>query len=165
MLFRSKQGYDGKVAWEVNPMAGSRIKDGVEKAETRIQAHFHEEDWRDVYKKAETVGVESVDGKDCYKLVLTPNEGNPITQYFDKKTGLLVKLAMIATTPMGEIPAETLLSDYKEDGGLLQPHKVQQKAMEQEFLITIDHVEYNVDMPADRFDLPADVKALTSKKE
>lgn len=77
----------------------------------------------------------------------------------------MVKMTMTITGPMGEIPAETLLSDYKEDMGLLQPHKVQQKAMEQEFLITIDHVEYNVDMPSDRFDLPADVRALTSKKE
>jgi len=26
-----KQGYDGKVAWEINPMQGARIKDGDEK--------------------------------------------------------------------------------------------------------------------------------------
>jgi hypothetical protein len=58
-----------------------------------------------------------------------------------------------------------VISDYKADAGLLQPHKVQHKAMGQEFLITLDHVEYNVDLPGDRFDLPADVRALTSKKE
>jgi hypothetical protein len=161
-----QEGTDGTSAWESSSLQGPRIKQGDERAvslrEATLSAPLY---WRKLYKHAETVGAETIGGQACYKVVLTPQEGKPETQYYDKKSNLMVKMTMTITGPMGEIPAETLLSDYKEDGGLLQPHKVQQKAMEQEFLITIDHVEYNVDMPSDRFDLPADVKALTSKKE
>ena len=65
---------------------------------------------------------------------------------------------------MGEIPAETMLSDYsKEEIGLVQPHKVHHKTLGQEFRITMDHMEYNIDLPKDRFDLPAEVKALLAK--
>jgi hypothetical protein len=46
---------------------------------------------------------------------------------------------------------------------LLQPHKVRSKVLGQEFLFTIDHAEYNIDMPKDRFDVPADVRALMVK--
>ncbi|MFY9728581.1 MAG: DUF620 domain-containing protein [Bryobacteraceae bacterium] len=158
-----KQGYDGSVAWETNPMTGARIKDGAEKAEAALQAHFHEEDWRDEFKKVETVGVETVDGKDCYKLLLTPNAGNPVTQYFDKKTGLLVKIAMTANTPMGEIPVETVLSDYRKEGDLLLAHKTQLTEGPQEIAITFDAIKYNTDIPKDKFDLPDEIKALVKK--
>jgi len=120
-------------------------------------------DWRKLYKSAETTGVENVDDQACYKVVLTPNEGKPETRYFDKKSNLLVKLTMQLPSPMGEVPTETLLSDYKEQNGVTAPRKVHQKALGQEFLITINQVEYNVDMPKDRFDLPAEIKALAAK--
>ncbi len=158
-----KQGYDGKVAWEINPMQGARIKDGDEKAAVKLEAYFHEENWRDLYKKVETVGAETVDGKDCYKLVLTPNEGNPNTEYFDKKTGLLVKASTTVSTPNGDIAAETVFSDYRKEGDLLVAHKIQQSAGPQEIAITFDTIKYNVDLAKDKFDLPDDIKALVKK--
>ncbi len=47
------------------------------------------------------MGAETVEGKDCYKLVKTPNEGNPVTEFYDKKTGLLAKSTMTVTRPNG----------------------------------------------------------------
>jgi hypothetical protein len=158
-----KQGYDGKVAWEINPMQGARIKDSGEKASTVREAHFHEENWRDQYKKVETVGAETVDGKDCYKVVLTPNEGNAVTQYYDKKTGLPVKSTMTVTTPNGEIEASTVFSDYRKEGDLLVVHKIQQSAGGQDIAITFDSYKFNVDLAKDKFDLPDDIKALVKK--
>jgi len=158
-----KQGYDGKVAWEINPMQGARIKDGGEKASTMREAHFHEENWRDQYKKVETVGAETVEGKDCYKLVLTPNEGTAVTQYFDKKTGLLVKSTTTVTTPNGEFDASTVFSDYRKEGDLLVLHKIQQSAGGQDVAITFDTYKFNVDLAKDKFDLPDDIKALIKK--
>ena len=82
----------------------------------KFNAELH---WRDVYKKAETTGVEQVDGKDCYKVVLTPGEGSPITRYYDKQSNLLVKMLMTAKNPMGEIPVESMVSDYRKEGEIL----------------------------------------------
>jgi hypothetical protein len=158
-----KQGYDGKVAWEINPMQGARIKDGDEKASAKREAHFHEENWRDDYKKVETVGAETVDGKDCYKLTLTPNEGNLITEYYDKKTGLLVKSTTTVSTPNGEIDAAVIFSDYRKEGDLLVAHKIQQTAAGQEIALTFEGFKYNVDLAKDKFDLPDDIKALVKK--
>jgi hypothetical protein len=158
-----KQGYDGKVAWEVNPMQGARIKDGDERIEAKREAHFHKEVWQDDYKKVETVGSETVDGKDCYKLVLTPIEGNPVTQYFDKKTGLLVKSSVTVTTAMGEIAAETVVSDYRKEGDVLVPHKIQQNAAGQEISITFDSIKFNTELAKDKFDLPDEIKSLVKK--
>jgi len=159
-----EDGTDGDTVWERSVLQGPRIKQGDERAhflrEAMLQAPLH---WRKLYKQAETVGVENVGDQACYKVVLTPNEGKPETHYYDKKTALLVKVSMTMTTPNGEIPVENALSDYRGEFGLLQPHKVRSKVLGQEFLFTIDHAEYNVDIPKDRFDVPADVKALMAK--
>ena len=44
-----------------------------------------------------------------------------------------------------------------------QPQRLQQKAAGMDFLITIDRFDYNVDIPANTFDVPADVKATRPK--
>jgi hypothetical protein len=45
------------------------------------------------------------------------------------------------------------------------PHKFEQKALTQRMVITIDKVLHNIDMPADRFDLPEDIKKLAEKEK
>jgi hypothetical protein len=119
--------------------------------------------WRKLYKHVETAGVETIDDQACYKIVLTPNQGKPETHYYDKKNNLLVKMLMTLPSPMGEVPSETVVTDYQEQSGLLSPRKVHQKALGQEFLITIERVEYNIDIPKDRFDIPTEIKALMPK--
>jgi hypothetical protein len=159
-----EDGTDGETAWMLSVMQGPHIKEGEERAVSLRQATLREPLlWRKLYKGAETAGVENVDGAACYKVVLTPNQGKPETQYYDKKNNLLVKMTMTVVNQMGEIPTETVVSDYKEQNGLQSPRKMHQKALGQEFEITIGQIEYNIDMPKDRFDLPSEIKALVAK--
>ena len=113
--------------------------------DARINSTYH---WRELYSKAETTGAEIVEGEDCYKVLLTPAEGNPETMYFGKKSGLLKKTTLIATSQQGDIPAELIASEYREFGGILMPAKVTRKAAGQEFTITIDDVKVNQEIPA-----------------
>jgi Protein of unknown function (DUF620) len=159
-----QEGSDGQTAWESSSLQGPRIKQGEERAfalrDATLRAPLY---WRKLYKHVETVGQETIDGQPCYKVVLTPEEGKPETQYYDKTTGLMVKMTVTVTRPEGDIATETIFSDYKDEDGLRQPHKVREIAMDQEFMVTVDHVDYNVDIPANQFDLPAGVKALAPK--
>jgi len=152
------------VAWDKNAMTGPRVKSGDEKAEALRDASFNGAvNWRTLYTKAETLGVETIDGEECYKVQLTPAQGKPITTFFQKKSGLAVKRQMTAVTQMGEIPAEVLMSDYKNFGGVLQPTRIVQKAAGQEVSITIESVKTDQEIPGDRFDPPAEIKALIKK--
>ncbi|MGD0872949.1 MAG: DUF620 domain-containing protein [Bryobacteraceae bacterium] len=158
-------GFDGKVAWSNSAMQGPHVKDGAERAQAMQTARFNAElHWREDYKTAETAGIEAVDGKDCYKVVLTPAEGSPVTHYYDKDSGLLVKMSLISHSPMGEVPADSFVSDYRKEGDILMAHKVRQSIAGQEFTITIDNVKSNVEIPKNRFDLPDEIKALVNKK-
>lgn len=161
---KMEQGTLNGIAWDKNPMLGPRIKSGEEKAQGLREAIFNGAmNWRKAYSKVETVGLETLDGDECYKLVLTPAEGKPETTYFSKKTGLQVKTTTTAVSPQGEVPVEVTVSDYKEFAGVLQPTKMLQKAAGLEFTITIDSVKVNPDLPADRFEPPAEIKALMNK--
>jgi hypothetical protein len=76
-----------------------------------------------------------------------------------------VKLTTVASTQLGDIPVEIIASDYKDFGGILEPAKVIQKAGPQEIIMTLERVEVNPAIPAERFALPAEVRALVDKAE
>jgi hypothetical protein len=159
-----EDGSNGEIAWNRSALQGPRIKDGDERAAAMREATFNEPlHWRKLYKGAETVGIESVDDKVCYKVILTPLEGKPETQFFDRQSHLLVKFAMTLSSPMGEVAMETRLGDYRKDGDILTPHRLELSAMGQNFVITIDTVKWNEEIPKSRFDVPADVQALLPK--
>jgi hypothetical protein len=160
-----ESGTGDGVAWETNPMLGPRVLSGEEKSQNLREAAFNSAiAWRALYSKAETVGVETVDGQECYKVVLTPADGKPTTEFYDKKTGLEVKQSLITTSQqLGDVPAEATVSDYKEFDGILMPTKIVTKIAGQEFTITTDSVKVNQDIPADKFDPPAEIKALLKK--
>ncbi len=159
-----EHGTDGEIAWTLSVIQGPHIAQGEERAVALREATLREPLlWRKLYKSAETAGVENVDGAPCYKVVLTPNEGKPETQYYDKKNNLLVKMTLTLVSQMGEIPSELMISDYKEQNGLLSARKTRNKALGQEFEITIGQIDYNIDIPKDRFDLPSEIKALAKK--
>jgi hypothetical protein len=159
-----ESGTNGEVAWENNPLQGPRIKQGPELAESLRDSTFNAElFWQKLYAKVETMGIETTEGHECYKVVLTPKEGNPTTEYFDRKSGLLVKTSATRTTSMGQITGEVLYDDYRKDGDILAPHKLIQRAASQEFQIQLQSVEANADLPKDIFALPPEIQALLNK--
>ncbi len=159
-----ESGSDGNVAWENSALQGPRIKQGVERTNALRDGAFNASlNWQKLYAKAETTGAETVEGHDCFKVVLSPAEGQPVTEFYDKKSGLLIETAATRTTPMGDISGVVVYDDYRKEGDVLAPHKMINRFAQQEFQIEIQSIEFNVDMPAGRFDLPPEVKALVSK--
>jgi hypothetical protein len=155
-------GSDGEIAWENSALQGPRIKQGVERSDALRDGAFNPFlQWQKLYAKGETAGSETVESHDCYRVVLTPKEGKPMTEFYDKKSGLLVKTMATVTSQMGEVNAEVLYDDYRKDSdNVLSPHRRVERAAQQEVVIQIDSVEVNPELPKDRFDLPIEVRAL-----
>ena len=74
-----------------------------------------------------------------------------------------MKTELTVESQIGEVQAEAEVSNYKDFDGILMPAKMIQKAAGQEIAITIEKVTVNEKIPAEKFDMPADVKALTDK--
>jgi len=159
-----ESGSNGEVAWENSAMQGPRIKDGTEKADAFRDGAFNSSlYWRKLYTKVETTGAEKVEGHDTYKVVMTPKEGKPTTHYYDKTSGLLVKTQATRITAGGEISAEVFADDYRKEGDVIVPHKLTNKIAGNELQMLVSSIEFNADLPKDRFDLPDDIQALLKK--
>jgi hypothetical protein len=157
-------GTDGTLAWQITATAGPQLSEGKEKT---FQLHMNIFDrmvyWRKVYKQVETVGIEDVAGKPCYKIVVTPQDLTPQTLYFDKETCLLARVSLTTETQAGIISVDTALSDYRRVDGILLPHRNVIKTIGPERVATIEKYEHNVTLPPDRFAPPAEIKALIKK--
>ena len=159
------EGSDGVNAWSFSAMQGPQLKKGDELAESMRGAFFHKEnEWRSIYKSAELSGVEDVDGKPAYKVVLTPKAGKPETQYYDKESGLLVRHQSVRKSPFGEIPVDVTVSAYRPECGVKLPHSMVESVAGQKVEMTIENIECNVELPADAFAPPPEVKALIDKQ-
>jgi zinc protease len=159
-----EQVTDGVHAWELSVIGGARVKDGEELESTLRAANMASTlEWRKFYPKVEPAGTETVFDKPCYAVKLTPATGKPETRCYDAASGLLVKSSMIVKTPMGEIPAESTFADYRDEGGVQVPHKMTQKVMGAEIVMTVNKVTVNPPIPDDKFAMPAEVKALLDK--
>jgi hypothetical protein len=161
-----EEGFDGETAWEMNALQGARIKDGEERAEVERSSKISLlSTWRDYYKEGRTLGTEDVEGKPAWKVQMIPKEGKPEIFYFDKDTMLLVRTTATIATPLGDIPVEALMGDYRMVDGIKTPFTLTQKAMSQVLVMRFDTVQYNAPIPANRFDLPLAVKALAAKQK
>lgn len=162
----TRRGTDGKTAWEISTLLGDRDLDGDEKATFIRETNFYKELlWKDLYSKVECVGIEDLDGKPAYKIVLTPKSGKPITEFYDKTTHLIVKQTSTSATPNGEITVDSLPSDFKKVDGVLIPFTVTQKVLTQEIVMKMTEIKHNVELAADAFQRPAKAEEPAKTKQ
>lgn len=156
-----ESGVNAGAAWEKSVLLGPRVKSAEERDQAIREAHFNQPiEWRKLYQKAATAGLQTVDGDECYEVVLTPSAGKPEHQFYSRKTGLLVRTTMVAASQMGDIEVEVDFADYKSFGGVLFPTRSKQRAGSQELNIAVEQVRVNDAIPPERFEPPTDVAAM-----
>jgi hypothetical protein len=161
---RIESGVSDGVAWENSAQRGPVVKDGLERDDALKAALFDRlAHWKEHLKSAECTGTADVGGRRTYRVVATPKAGTPETLFFDAESGLLARTEATVTTAAGAVPVVADPSDYRRVDGIMLAFASRMTVMGQERVVTIEHVEHNVAMPADRFALPAEIKALVKK--
>jgi len=159
-----QEGTNGNVAWILSSQEGARLKAGEERVMALREATFNSKVlWRKLYPRVDCVGTEVVNGQTCYKVVLMPAIGQPITHYYDKKSYLLVKSVIPVKTPSGEVPSENFYSDYRDVDGILFPFGLNHRVGKEEIVVVLDSIRCNAGIAWNRFDLPKEVQALLGK--
>ena len=159
-----KSGFDGDVAWAVDPMQGPRLIEGPELQQMKQEGAFLgslRQSWS--YQSAQTLERGEYGGEPCYKVKLVWKGGNETTDCYSVASGFLVATVATRHTSMGPMEMTTLLADYKDFGGIKMPSKMTQSAMGQQQVITISSVEFDTVEPT-AFELPAEIKALKEKQ-
>lgn len=158
-----RTGYDGQVAWSVDPVQGPRLLTGRELEDMRERARF-DQMTKDpaTYTSIETVQRTTFEGRPVFEVKVVRPSGREETEYYDAETGLQIGQITTQSSAMGQIQVTSVMSDYQRFGPLLMATKSVQRLGPQEISVTMTAVEY--DTVADSvFALPPEIKALSGR--
>ena len=156
-------GFDGTTAWSKEPMSGARLMTGAEAdqaAEEADPAASLRQSANIV--KSETLEKTTMNSQECYKVRHTWKSGRTSHDCFCVQDGLIVATEVKQVSPMGELDVTTLLSDYKDFGGIKRATVTTMQVMGSEVRTTVTAWEWDNVKP-EEMELPADIKALLKK--
>ena len=150
---------NGDQAWMVNPMGI------VEPVSPQQRDSTREEIWRSLvflYGRVneeglvvQHLGQEEIEGRTVETLLITPPGFSPFRLYLDAETMLPVKKAGKSMTQQGPVDAETMMSDYREIGGIKVPFKETSTENGNPSSEAITQtIEINPEIPPDAFTAP-----------
>lgn len=129
-MIMSKEVFDGKTL-DVSGMGGSqRITDGpmFEKAK-QSGAPVKQTLYSTSGYKITLDGIDKVNGKSHYVVLIKGAAGESVTEYYDMKTNLLSKSVESVEAQGQSLTITTTMSDYKEVDGMMVPQTVELTGM------------------------------------
>lgn len=96
-------------------------------------------------------GIETVNGSDAYKIIITSAKGNKSTAFYDVKSGLKVKSISMLNGPQGKTTQIEEYQAYKEFQAIKFPSKIQQSVMGQNITLSQKNIEINTNLSDDIF--------------
>lgn len=154
-------GTDGGAAWQLSTMGGPRLLAGPELEQALEDARFDRfGSWREAFATVSLAGADTLDGRPCDKVAAATPRGKALTFWFDRVTHLLAAAETTAETAMGKVPLRTYHEDYRPVGGLKEAFRLRIVAAGQERLTTMTSIEHNVELPADAFTPPPEIRQL-----
>lgn len=156
------QAYDGTKGWMVMPFMGKPDPEAItgdDLKQLEQQADMIEGplfNWKDKGNQVELVGKEPVEGTDCWKLKVVRKNGEISYVYLDAESMLQIKAEGKIKRGDQEFEIESSIGDYKETGGLVMPHSVEQKpkGAPAGSMITFEKIELGADVPDSLFAMP-----------
>lgn len=151
----SYTAFDGKAGWMGNPGRPAREMSPAESAASSLDADFalglH---LKELYPQLRRVRPEAINGIECNVLMGTA-PGKPMVRlYFEKSSGLLLRMVRLADTPMGRMPTQIDYADYRATGGAMTPWRWTLSRPTGRFTIQISEAQANVPIDDAKFAKP-----------
>lgn len=145
--------FDGQKAVSISPMGKQDIT-GDQLQQLKMESNLNSIlDLDKSQIKATLVDVEKIDGKDAYKLEMTPPLGNKWFEYYDKDSGLKVRQVKTVTSTTGQPIMQTIdFSDYRVVNGLKYPFKMSQSFGQQKIDMSVSSIKVNMNLEDNLFD-------------
>jgi photosynthetic reaction center cytochrome c subunit len=159
----SLTAFDGTQGWLSVPGHVHRMT-ATENAAASIDADLHFPlHVKTLYGKFRVNAGEKIDGHDTY-LVVGLKEGQPpLRLYFDKESGLLLRLVRYAETPLGRNPTQIDYADYRPTNGLKIPFRWTLSRPGNQFTIQVEQLQQNVPVDDAKFAPPPEPPPAAQK--
>ncbi len=156
----SYTAFDGTAGWLGTTGHQPREMSAAESSAAGLDAEFYFPlRVKELYTQLRRGRPESVGGAECEVLNGTAPGRPAVRLYFDKNSGLLLRMVRYAETPMGRLPTQIDYADYRDADGVKIPFRWTLSRPIARFTIQIDEVKSDVPVDNARFAKPAaDVK-------
>jgi hypothetical protein len=152
----SYAGSKGGKPWTLDPIQGLRSLTGKEADMTLMGSSLNiAADWREYFDDAETTGVEEVGGKKFAEVKLSKREsGAFVTLRIDLADKRVIGRKVLQPSPMGEMPVEETLEDYREQDGMWFSFRQIADMKLQKMQTQVTKLELNVPVDESKFAVP-----------
>ena len=152
----SVTAYNGQGGWLSFPGRPLREMSAEDQMAAKIDAEaFYPNLLQQQFTELKLKDTDAKVGEHEANLVLGINKGQPPVEfYFDKTSGLLLRMTHYTNTPLGLNPVQVDFTDYRAVDGVKTPYRWTLARPSGAFTIQIDDVQQNVRIEAARFEEP-----------
>ena len=153
----SVRSYNGRVGWMKTPLSvlGEYQLSGSELDGVRLDAQLSfPGQIKQVLTALRTLEPGTIDDKDCDVIQANGPRRMVATLYFDKGTGLLVRMIRYGNSPIGRLPTEVDYSDYREVNGIKMPFRFTFSWLDGQDAFQLNDIQLNVPIDASKFGRP-----------
>lgn len=149
--------FDGTTAWLGNPGSEASKLDAANTEAVKLDAEFNFAlRIKQIFDQLRVSRPEKVKDREANVIFALQQGQPPVRLYFDKESGLLVRLVRYADTPLGRLPTQIDYGDYRDSGGVKIPYRwTIARPPRGRFTIQVEQVQQNVPIEDSKFAMPA----------
>lgn len=147
--FDGREGWLGMSGHPLREMHGSDLDGAAIDADLHLATHL-----KQMFSESRTEGTEKIGDHDAYVVVGQRDGKPPIRLYFDKQTGLLVRLVRFGETALGWLPTQIDYADYRDVDGVKVPYRWTLARPSGRFTIQVNELKQNVPVDDGKFAKP-----------
>ena len=156
----SFEGFNGTIAWVVNPDDNkANEKKGSDLETTRLRSNFYEPLLlAEHYPAMVMKGAKKVKYRNgerlAYMIEAKPAKGSKETMFFDTESGLLIRHDFEADSAAGKLAVRRYFLDYREVDGVSVPFTIRQAHDQTVLIFRFTDIQQNVALEDSFFDKP-----------
>jgi photosynthetic reaction center cytochrome c subunit len=148
-------GVNGDEGWLSTPGHTVHDMSFAEADATRMDAElFFPNLLRQMFKELRVQQQEPVHGHQTYEVLGITDSQPPVQLYFDRESGLLVRVLRFTETPLGQNPTQIDYADYRDAGGVKTPFAWTIARPNGRFTIQVEQAKQNVPIEDNKFEKP-----------
>jgi hypothetical protein len=152
----NQMGFDGAIGWTKTPEQGLREEAGQQLDFIKSEAEFYKElKFKERYSKLTLLGLAQLDNREAYVIEATPPRGQPEKLYFDRQTGLLVRMDIVPDLGQDKTQMQAFFEDYRVIDGVKLPFAIRRARPGFTWTYQFDAVKLNATLDDSRFNKPA----------
>jgi photosynthetic reaction center cytochrome c subunit len=157
----SVRSYDGKIGWIKTPLSvlGEYQLSGSELDGARLDAELaFPGQIKQVLTNLRSLGTDTIGDKTCDMIQANGPRRMFATLYFEKSTGLLVRMIRYGNSPIGRLPTQVDYSDYRDVNGIKMPFRFTFSWLDGRDAFQLSDIKMNVPVDAAKFGRPTSLE-------